>query len=219
MRKWVTLGLVAVVTLGMAGYSFADVPSSLTSTVACTCVAGPGGAASTQLPYHCTISPANGTTHAEDIKVSVVVRNVLGSPLAGSTVNATATPVGASTFIWNPAQNPQSIVSDGSGNANFTFRRGGVATGSSPSFPNLDYSITAQGPGAGSPVGLNACSPQLNVKGYDENASGGVDLVDFALFSSDLGSGGARSDFNWSGATDLVDFALFSANLGTSITP
>lgn len=224
MQKWVTLGLVAVASLGLAGVSFADVPSSLTSTVVCQCVADAGGGASSQLPNKCTITPS-GTSPSEDVQVNVTVRNVLGAPLAGSTVVIASVGVGGATFIWDdgvlpaePDEDPQTGLSNGSGVFNVVFDEGGVSNTATPTLPNLDFSVTASGPGPGGPVALAACAPQLQVLSYDLNASGQVNLVDFALFGSDFGAGASRSDFNWSGgAPNLVDFALFGAEFGADI--
>lgn len=224
MQKWVTLGLVAAASLGLAGVSFADVPSSLTSTVVCQCVADPGGGASSQLPYKCTITPS-GTSPSEDVQVNIVVRNVLGAPLAGSTVVVTSVGVGGATFIWDdglipvePDEDPQTAVSNGVGVANFVFDEGGVNNTPVPTLPNLDFSVTASGPGPGGPVALAACAPQLQVVGYDLNASGAVNLADFGIFASDFGAGNPRSDFNWSGGgPNLADFGLFAAEFGADI--
>lgn len=220
MQKWVTLGLVVAAALGMTASSFADVPSSLTSTVSCTCVADPLGGASTQLPTKCSITPA-GKNPSEDILVQVAVKNVLGAALAGSTVSATAVGVGGTSFVWDngvtpaePVENPQTGLSDGAGNVTFTFDEGGASMAASPVLPNLNFTVTAQGPGPGGPVALAACAPQLNVLSFDLNLSGDVNLVDFAIFGGDLGAGNLRSDFNWSGGVNLVDFALFGAHMG-----
>lgn len=220
MQKWVTLGLVVAAALGMTGSTFADVPSSLTSTVGCSCIADGLGGASGQLPNKCTIAPT-GKGPAEDIKVQVVVKNVLGAPLAGSTVNATAVGVSGSSFIWDNGiappevvENPQTGTSDGAGNVTFTFDEGGASMAAAPVMPNLNFTVTAQGPGPGGPVALASCSPQLSVLSFDLNADGNVNLTDFAIHASDLGGGALRSDFNWSGATNLTDFAQFAAHLG-----
>src|SRR5262245_38744491 len=153
MRNWVTLGLVAAASLGLAGVSFADVPSSLTSTVVCECHADPGGGASTQLPTHCTITPS-GTSPSEDVHVHVTVNNVLGAPLAGSTVNISSVGVNGSTFIWDNGllpggdtdEDPQTGLSDALGKVNGTWDEGGVAHPAVTTFPNLDYTVTATGP-------------------------------------------------------------------------
>jgi len=224
MQKWVTLGLVAAASLGLAGISFADVPSSLTSTVVCQCVADAGGGASSQLPYKCTITPS-GTSPSEDVQVNVVVRNVLGAPLAGSTVVITSVGVSGATFIWDngllpiePDEDPQTGLSNGVGVFNAVFDEGGVNNTPTPTLPNLDFSITAAGPGPGGAIALTACAPQLQVLSFDLNASGAVNLADFAIFAGDFGAGNARSDFNWStGAPNLADFALFAASFGDDI--
>lgn len=223
MRNWVTLGLVAAVSLGVAGIAAADVPSALTSSVVCRCVAdGLGGASSQAAANKCTISD-RGRGPAEDLRVEIVVRNVLGAGLAGSTVSVTATPMGGATFLWDdgvsPAEaveNPQTAVSDGTGNATFVFDEGGVSNAAAPVLPNLDMNITAQGPGPGGPVALVACPTKFSVLGFDENASGITDLTDFAIFATDYGAGNARSDFNWDGPVNLTDFAQFAAHYNTS---
>lgn len=223
MQKWVTLGLVAVATLAVAGSTFADVPSSLTSTVACSCTADPLGGASTQTGAgKCTIGPA-GAKFTEDLKCNCVIRNVLGAPLASSTVKAIATAVNGAGYEWDPSfgspnEGTQTLTSDGSGNANFVFQHGGVSVAASPVLPDLNFVVTAQGPGAGGPVSLASCSPQLSVIGYDAvftPSPGTVDLFDFAQFGIDLGAGNLRSDFTWSGVVDLFDFAAFGGNFNT----
>lgn len=223
MRNWVTLGLVAAVSLGVAGVSLADVPSALTSSVLCRCVADGLGGASTQAAANkCTIAD-RGRGPSEDLRVEIVVRNVLGAGLAGSTVSVTATAMGGASFLWDdgvspaePVENPQTALSDGSGNANFVFDEGGVSNAAVPVLPNLDANITATGPGPGGPVALVACPTKFSVVGFDHNASGATDLVDFAIFATDFGAGNARSDFNWDGAVNLVDFAQFAAHFSTS---
>lgn len=226
MQKWVTLGLVAAASLGLAGISFADVPSSLTSTVGCVCVADAGGGASSQLPNKCTITPS-GTAPSEDIQVNVTVRNVLGAPLAGSTVTIASVGVGGATFIFDDGvapietdEDPQTGLSNGVGVFNVVFDEGGVINTAIPTLPNLDFSITASGPGPGGPVALAACTPQLQIVSYDLNGTGDVQLLDFAIFGSDFAAQNPRSDFNWSGAgsvVNLLDFALFGAEFGADI--
>lgn len=226
MRNWVTLGLVAAASLGIAGISLADVPSSLTSTVGCTCTADAGGGASSQLPNKCTITPS-GTAPSEDINVAIVVRNVLGAPLAGSTVTVTSVGVAGSTFIFDngaipvePDEDPQTGLSNGVGVFNGLWDEGGVVSAVT-TFPNLDFSTTASGPGPGGPVALAACAPQLSVVSYDINGDGKVDLVDFAIFAGDLASNDDEANFNWNlgggDDVDLVDFALFGSELNSDI--
>lgn len=223
MRNWVILGLVAAVSLGVAGLSYADVPSALTSSVICRCVAdGLGGASSQAAANKCTIAD-RGVGPSEDLRAEITVRNVLGAGLAGSTVSCTATAMGGATFIWDdgvspaqPVENPQTGLSDGSGNANFVFDEGGVSNAAAPVLPNLDMNVTAQGPGPGGAVALNPCTVKFSVVGFDENASGTTDLTDFAIFATDYGAGNARSDFNWDGAVNLTDFAQFAAHYNTS---
>lgn len=225
MRNWVILGLVAAVTLGTAGMSLADVPSALTSSVICRCVADGLGGASTQAAANkCTIAD-EGRGPAEDLRVEVTVRNVLGAVLAGSTVNATATAIGSATFIWDdgvnppePVENPQAGISDAAGVVNFVFDEGGVSNAAVPVLPNLDANVTAQGPGPGSAVTLNPCPTKFSVVGFDLNADGQQQLLDFAIFATDFGAGNARSDFNWDGAVNLLDFAQFAAHFGKSFT-
>jgi hypothetical protein len=224
MRKWVTLGLVAAASLGFASSSSADVPSALTSSVICSCVADGLGGASTQAAANkCTISPRGGI-RSEDLIVAVTVRNVLSAALAGSTVNATAAATGVSTFIWdngvNPpeaVENPQTGVSNGAGQVTFTFDEGGVTNNPTPTLPNLNFSVTAQGPGPGSAVTLQSCSPQYSIVGYDSDASGAVALPDFGTFAGDFGAGNLRSDFNWDGGVGLPDFGFFAGNFGATI--
>jgi hypothetical protein len=219
MRTWVTLGLAAVASIGIVGASLADVPSQLTSSVGCTCVADGLGGVSTQTGANkCTISPRGGAK-SEDVKVAVTVRNVLGSVLAGSSVVVTAVPVGGSTYIWDngvtppeAAENPQTAVSDGFGNANFTFDEGGATNNPAPTFPNLNFSVTAQGPGPGSAVTLNSCATQYSIVSYDSNASGLVDLLDFSTFATDFGAGNLRSDYTFDSLVDLLDFSAFATN-------
>jgi hypothetical protein len=218
MRNWVILGLVAAVSFGVAGLSYADVPSSLTSSVVCRCVADGLGGASTQAAANkCTIAD-EGRGPAEDLRVEVTVRNVLGAVLAGSTVNGTATAMAGSGFIWDdgvspaePVENPQTALSDGFGNATFIFDEGGVSYGGA--YPNLDAAVTAQGPGPGSAVSLIPCPTKFSVRSPDLNASGAQDLTDFAIFAGDYVAGGdTKSDFNWDGATNLTDLAIFTAH-------
>lgn len=227
MRNWAILGLVAAASLGIAGNSLADVPSSLTSTVGCACTADPGGGASSQLPNKCTLTPS-GTNPSEDINVSVVVRNVLGAPLAGSTVVVSSVGVNGAVFIFDDGtipfqadEDPQTGLSNGSGVFSGTWDEGGVQMAGATTFPNLDFSTTASGPGPGGPVALAACAPQLSVISYDLNGNGVVDLVDFAIFAGDLASNDDEANFNWNlgggDDVDLVDFALFAAELNTSI--
>lgn len=225
MRNWVTLGLVAAVTVGLAGIASADVPSALTSSVTCRCVADGLGGASTQAAANkCTIAD-EGRGPAEDLRVEIVVRNVLGAGLAGSTVNVNMTTTGGATALWDdglnppePVENPQTALSDGSGNANFIFDEGGIQNAAVPVLPNMDAAVTAQGPGPGGAVSLNPCPIKFNVLGFDENASGATDLTDFAIFATDYGAGNARSDFNWDGAVNLTDFAQFAAHYLKSFT-
>ena len=84
--------------------------------------------------------------------------------------------------------------------------------------PNLDMNITAQGPGPGAAVALTPCSTKFSVVGYDENASGIIDLTDFAIFATDYGAGNLRSDYNWDSVMNLTDFALFAAHYLKSFT-
>jgi len=225
MRNWVILGLVAAVSLGVAGLSYADVPSALTSSVICRCVADGLGGASTQAAANkCTIAD-DGTNPSEDLRVEVTVRNVLGAGLAGSTVSCTATAMGGATFIWDdgvsppqPVENPQTALSDGSGNANFVFDEGGVSNPAVPALPNLDAAVTATGPGPGGAVSLIPCPTKFSLVSPDHNADGSQNLTDFAIFAADFGAGNARSDFNWDGAMNLTDFAMFSAHFGKSFT-
>jgi len=231
MSKWFTLSLAAVMVLGTAAMSMADVPSSLTSTVSCGCVATAGGGASGQLPLKCTVSPG-GNPRSEDIQIAVVVRNVLGAPLAGSTTNVTAVAVGTATYKWDdglvpggvgdPNENPQSGLSDGGGNFMAVFDEGGIQHGSPAVYPNFDASVTAAGPGPGGPIALVACSPQLNVTSYDLDKSGLVDLLDLVLFAAQYAASStpAICDYDWAGGVDpvdLLDLVLFASEYGASI--
>src|SRR5262249_22619418 len=163
--------------------------SSLTSSVTCRCVAdGLGGASSQAAANKCTIAD-EGRGPAEDLRAEMVVRNVLGAALAGSTVNVTATVIGASTEVWDnginppePVENPQTGLSAADGSANFVFDEGGITNGATPTLPNLDMNVTASGPGPGGAVTLNPCPTKFSVIAYDENADGSTDLTDFAIF-------------------------------------
>jgi hypothetical protein len=225
MRNWVIFGLVAVASVGVAGLSYADVPSALTSSVICRCVADGLGGASTQAAANkCTIAD-EGTGPAEDLRVEITVRNVLGADLAGSTVSCTATAMGGVTLIWddgvNPPQaveNPQTAVSDGLGHATFVFDEGGVLNAAVPVLPNLDMAVTATGPGPGGAVSLIPCPVKFSVVGFDGNADGSTNLTDFAIFATDYGAGNARSDYNWDGPVNLTDFAQFAAHYLKSFT-
>lgn len=231
MSKWVTLSLAAVMVLGTAAMSMADVPSSLTSTVSCACVADAGGGASGALPTKCTISPG-GAARSEDIRVDVVVRNVLGAPLAGSTTSVTLVAVGTATYKWDdgllpggpgdPAENPQSGLSDALGQFAGVFDEGGIQHGSPAVYPNLDASVTASGPGPGGAIALAACAPQLNVTSYDLDKSGVVDLLDLVVFAGQyaLSVVPAVCDYDWAGGADpvdLLDLVLFATEYGASI--
>jgi hypothetical protein len=224
MSKWVTFGLVAAASLGLAGVSSADVPSSLTSTVLCECHATAGGGASGALPLKCTITPS-GTNPSEDVHVHVTVRNVVGAPLAGSTTTATSVGLAGAIFVWDNGvsppeadEDPQTGLSDAGGNVNFTFDEGGVNNAPVAASPNLDFAVTASGPGPGGPVTLAGCSPQLTVVSYDLNANGQVNSIDVGIFASDIGFANTRSDFNFSGgAVNSVDVGLFAAEIGADL--
>lgn len=216
MRNWVILGLVAVVTLSVAGMSSADVPSALTSSVICRCVATGGLGASTQEAANkCSVSN-EAVGPAENLRVEVTVRNVLGAVLAGSTVIATAAPMGGASYGFCSGQNPQTAISDGSGNATFVINKLGASLVATPTQPDLDYAVTAQGPGPGSAVTLVACPTKFSVIAFDENADLTTNLTDFAIFGTDFGAGNPRSDFNWDGVVNLTDFAIFGAHFGHS---
>lgn len=234
MRNWVTIGLVAIGSLAVAGAAVADVPSSLTSDVVCSCSADvASGGASGALPLNCTISPSGGfggTDPSDNINVAVIVRNVLSVPLAGSSVVVASAPIGGAVFAFDDGvappeadEDPQTAVSALDGSANFVFDEGGVVTAAGAA--NLDFSVTASGPGPGGPVVLDDCDPDLYVLGYNLDAldaevppDNDVDVVDFAIFASLFGLGPNRGDFNHSGGlTGVVDFALFAANFNADI--
>jgi len=217
MRNWVILGLVAAVTLSVAGISSADVPSALTSSVVCRCVAASGGGASTQEGANkCSIAD-EGVGPAENLRVEVTVRNVLGAVLAGSTVNSTATGLSGAVYAWASGVGPtQTGLSDINGNVSFVFNKGGVSIAATQVQPDLDYATTAQGPGPGSAVSLIACPTKFSVVGFDQNADGATNLTDFAIFAADFLAGNPRSDYNWDSAVNLTDLALFSAHFGHS---
>jgi len=232
MSKWVTFSLAAVMVLGTAAMSTADVPSSLTSSVGCACVAtSPGNGASGALPLKCTISPG-GQPKSDDAVVSTVVRNVLGAPLMGSTVLVTAVPLAGALFIWDdgvapggvgdPDENPQTGLSIADGSFTATFDEGGIDHPVAVAYPNLDFATTASGPGPGLPVTLAACAPALTVTSYALDASGLVDLVDLVLFAAQFltSSSPAICDYDWLAGVDpvdLVDLVLFASEFGASI--
>jgi hypothetical protein len=220
MSKWVTFSLAAVMVLGTAAMSLADVPSNLTSSVGCACVATAGGGASGALPLKCTLSPG-GDVNSDDIDVNVVVRNVLGAPLMGSTVTATAIPLSGLVAAWKAGTNPQTGVSIVTGAVSFVFDRGGVDHPATAVYPNLDFSVTASGPGPGGPITLASCTPQLTVTGYDLDANGIVDLIDLILFAGEFttSSTPAICDYDWAAGVDpvdLIDLILFASEFGAT---
>lgn len=229
--RWVTVGLVALATLGLAGLALADVPSDLTSTVSCECQPDPVGGSGAANPDECTLcpggdgDPVDGT---EDIVISVIVRNVLGQPLAGSNVvcTAAAVPAAGDAFAWDndgtpigdPIMDPQSATTAVGGTASFVYDQTAIVwneiAGTGVTLPNLDFLVTAQGPGPGLPVTLQGCNPQLKVISYDMAAGDGlVGLQDFGDFASCWNTLDQRSDFNWSGGVvNLQDFGAFATH-------
>jgi hypothetical protein len=234
MRNWVTVGLVAIGSLAIAGAAAADVPSELTSDVGCSCSADAvSGGASQALPLKCTISPSGGTPTggnldpSDDINVSVVVRNVLSAPLAGSTVVVTSAAFGGTTAYFDNGaspvesdEDPQTAVSALDGSANFVFDEGGVLIPAGQGgVANLDFAVTAAGPGPGGPVVLDPCPTDLTVHGYDldNDAGGDCDLGDFGTFATYFTGGDLRGDFTHTAGVGLPDFGLFAGNFGADI--
>src|SRR5262249_22787688 len=157
---------------------------------------------------------------SDDIHVLVTVRNVLGQGLAGANVVAAATPIGSATFRWDDGslppgdtpENPQTGVSDGLGHVEVIYNEGGGALPPTPLMPDLDFTVTTQGPGPGGPVQIPGCPTPFSIIGVDLNADGRVNLTDFAIFGTDYGAGNPRSDFNWDSRVNLTNFAMFSAH-------
>jgi hypothetical protein len=220
MSKWVTVGLAVVAIWAMAGSSLADVPSASNSSVSCYCTANAGGTgASSQLPYKCSIGPDGGSP-SEDIHVDVIVRNVNGVPLAGSTVVCTGVGLNGAVFAWDSGappvgdtdMDPQTKVSIADGSANFLYDQGGVTLPAVTVFPTLNYDVTAQGPGAGAPVALAICSPALDVVGFDMDSNCLVDGLDLGRFTATWTSDEAKGNFNFDAVVDGLDLGLFTAH-------
>lgn len=216
--------VASVAVLAVFGIARAETPPMIYDTIRCEIHADATGGASTQAGAgQGTLSPS-GRGPADEVHIIYTVRNVLGAPLAGATVSAQPVAVGGSTVTWDNGllppgdvpEAPQTGVSDGSGTVQFMFDEAGASVGAYPTLPNLDVAITIRPP-AGAPYAGLSCSPRLSVISYDLDASGVVNLVDFARFGGDMGSGSLRSDFNWNGRMDLTDFALFGANMGASL--
>jgi hypothetical protein len=138
--------------------------------------------------------------------------------------------INGAVFLWDdgllpggagdPDEDPQTLVSDALGQANFVFDEGGVSIpAGAPVYPTLQFNVTADGPGnPGNPVPLPICAPALSVVGYDMNASGGVTGADLAMFAAIFGTVNIRGDFNHSGGViGGADLALFAAEFGASI--
>jgi hypothetical protein len=225
--------LVVLASLGLASLALADVPSDLTSTVSCYCDADPAGGSGAAVPgTNCTICPSGDGVPSfgtEDVFVNVVVRNVLGQPLAGSTVTVSSVAVAQDTVVWDdglipggagdPDEDPQTAVSAADGSASFMFDEGGIGfnevAGTPIAQPDLDFLVTAQGPGPGGPVVLVGCVPQLNMISFDMRGSDcNVGLLDFGDFATCFGAGGidTRCDFNWDTLVNLVDFGHFATH-------
>lgn len=226
MRK--VLASIAVFLAAAVCASPAQAQPGPFSTVNCRCAADPAsGGASTMLPLKCTISPsggAGGTDPSDDILVIVFVSDAIGAPLPGSTVVVSHAAIGATVFIWDPGappigdtdEDPQTAITNAIGQAIFKYDEGGARSpGCLGGMPNLDFTVTAQGPGPGGPVVLPNCVPDLTVHAYDLDADCDVDVVDFAIFASCFGVG-VRGDFNHDGVANVIDFALFAANFGAS---
>ena len=192
----------------------------ITSSTECFLRADATGGISSQMAANKgTISPS-GRGPSEDIHLRVTIRNVLGAPLAGATVVATATATSGAVFRWDDgslppgdtAENPQTAVTDASGVVELIYDEGGVMLQPSPSLPNLDFAVTSQGPGPGGPVALAGCATRFSLLSFDLNADGRVDLTDFAIFSTDYVAGNPRSDFTWADGVNLADLAAFTAH-------
>jgi hypothetical protein len=155
------------------------------------------------------------------------VRNVLSAPLAGSTVSVASAPFGGATAYFDngvsPAESdedPQTAVSALDGSANFVFDEGGVLIPAGQGgLANLDFSVTATGPGPGGPVALDPCPADLTVHAYDldNDAGGDCDLADFGNFAAYFLAGDLRADYTHTAGVGLPDFGLFAQNFGADI--
>jgi hypothetical protein len=229
VKKGLTLVLAAVATFGLAGFSLADVPSEVFSTVACSCTtdAQTGVGSGRDEPHECTICPG-GDIWTEDIHVNVIVRNHLNQPLAGSTVTVHAVNLDPAydCMIWDdglvpggptdPDEDPQTAISAGDGSANFMYDEGGIGPLDQFmwTFPNIDFQVDMVGPGPGSAT-VYCQNQQLEVVGYDLNCDCIVNLPDLAIF----GTWGwvdqhLKCDFNHDETVSLVDFAQFAQSWG-----
>lgn len=188
-----------------------DPPGELFDTVDCYCT----GTASSLLPLHCTISPDGGSP-GDLVHVDVVVHNILGNPLQDVRVTMTPVALFGASATWCPGEAPQVKLSAADGSADFVFDNGSLQFDAWPGTEpeTIDFDGTRQGPGPGGPSALPDCRDPLRVLSFDlMEADLTVDIVDFALFSADLGTNTLRSDFDHSGAVGIVDFAMFSAHL------
>lgn len=150
------LSLVSLVALALAlpsGSSWAQIVDPALSSIA---------------EAKCTISPSGGGPNpagffapSDDVRVDVVVVDLTGSPVAGSTVLCSSTAIGGAVVAWDNGppddEDPQTGVSNAAGAVAFIYDEGGVSIpAGGGGVPNLDFTVTAQGPGPGGPVVLPA---------------------------------------------------------------
>ena len=227
-KRFITVGLIAIATLGLAGLSLADVPNESNSTVTCECVpdAGSGIGSGKDEAHECNLCPA-GDKYSEDIWVHVIVGNHQNLPLPNSTVTVTAVALNGETLLWDDgvsppeaAEDPQVMLSAGDGTADFMYDEGGIdQLEPNTTFPNLDFNVLMSGPGPGSAA--KSCDIQFEVTGFDHNINRIVDLPDLAVFAGEgWGAQDLECDYNHSDvapAVDLVDFAMFAQSWGHNL--
>jgi hypothetical protein len=118
-----------------------------------------------------------------------------------------------------------SATSDALGNANFVLDEGGiewdeVAGVTTVTLPNLDFTVTAQGPGGGGPVTLQSCTDGLkaarSLKMISFDMYGGdilVGLQDLGDFATVYNTVAPRADYDWSGGNvALGDLGAFATH-------
>lgn len=231
MRRLVPPIVIGLLCLLLApSLARAGDPPFYVADIDCHCVADAASSgASLALPFNCTISPsggAGGTDPSEDVRVDVIIRNVLYAPIAGATVVVTPVPFGGVVMRWDDGSSPagdtdernETGITAADGSVEFLFDEGVVAIPSGlGGLPNLDFQLTAQGPGPGGPVVLPPCPVDLTVHGYDQDADGDVDLRDFGTFATRFRTGDLRADFTHTTGVGLADFGLFAANYGADL--
>src|SRR5262245_57070311 len=105
--SWAVLATIPAVLAVVPNASNAGIPWPMGMTT-CECHGDPAGGASTQLPFHCTLSPRGGAA-SEDIHVVLTVLDSLG-PRVGAHVTVVAVGMAGSVFHWDDGVSPAGDV-------------------------------------------------------------------------------------------------------------